>query len=70
MSIIRAGLCLLLLPLATMAKDHPTAECSWLYERIEILETAIRQGDELGTREELAKRKSEFKKKACGQYDY
>ncbi|BBR09492.1 hypothetical protein [Aeromonas caviae] len=51
MSIIRAGLCLLLLPLATMAKDHPTAECSWLYKRIEILETAIRQGDELGTRE-------------------
>lgn len=66
MSIIRAGLCLLLLPLATMAKDHPTAECSWLYKRIEILETAIRQGDELG----LAKRKKEFKAKACSQYDY
>lgn len=70
MSIIRAGFCLLLLPLATMAKDHPTAECSWLYKRIEILETAIRQGDELGTREELAKRKKEFKAKACSQYDY
>ena len=69
MSIIRAGLCLLLLPLATMAKDHPTAECSWLYKRIEILETAIRQG-KLGTREELAKRKKEFKAKACSQYDY
>ena len=53
-----------------MAKDHPTAECSWLYKRIEILETAIRQGDELGTREELAKRKKEFKEKACSQYDY
>jgi hypothetical protein len=53
-----------------MAKDHPTAECSWLYKRIEILETAIRQGDELGTREELAKRKKEFKAKACSQYDY
>lgn len=60
----------LLLPLTGTSKDHPTAECSWLYKRIEILETAIRQGDELGTKEELAKRKKEFKEKACSQYDY
>ena len=61
-----AGLCLLLLPLATMANDHPTAECSWLYKRIEILETAIRQGDELGTRESWqSERKSSGKRHAA-----
>jgi hypothetical protein len=53
-----------------MTKDHPTAECSWLFERIEILEKAIKQGDELGTREELAQRKAEFSKKSCHKYDY
>ncbi|MFM5878413.1 hypothetical protein ACET7V_02975 [Aeromonas sanarellii] len=68
MRAIWLGLCLL--PLLSTAKDYPTAECSWLFERIEILEKAIKQGDELGTREELAKRKKEFKLKACSQYDY
>ena len=53
MRAIWPGLCLLL-PLTGMTKDHPTAECSWLFERIEILEKAIKQGDELGTREEIA----------------
>ena len=60
----------LLLPLTGTSKDHPTAECNWLYQRIAALEKAIQQGDELGTREELAKRKKEFKAKACSQYDY
>ena len=60
----------LLLALARASKDHPTAECNWLYQRIAALEKAIQQGDELGTREELAKRKKEFKAKACSQYDY
>ena len=69
MRAIWPGLCLLL-PLTGMTKDHPTAECSWLFERIEILEKAIKQGDELGTREELAQRKSEFSKKSCHKYDY
>lgn len=68
MKAIWLGLCLL--PLTGMTKDHPTAECSWLYERIEILEKAIKQGDELGTREELTRRKVEFNKKSCQQYDY
>ena len=63
-------LALCLLPLSGIAKDYPTAECSWLFERIEILEKAIAQGDELGTREELARRKVEFNKKSCKQYDY
>ncbi|MBV7414666.1 Uncharacterised protein [Aeromonas encheleia] len=62
------GLCLL--PLLGMAKDQPTAECSWLFERIELLEKAIKQGDELGTREELARWQAEFNKKRCRQYDY
>ena len=70
MRAIWPGLCLLLLPLTGMTKDHPTAECSWLIERIEILEKAIKQGDELGTREELAQRKAEFSKKSCHKYDY
>ncbi|MGY3857041.1 hypothetical protein [Aeromonas intestinalis] len=68
MNKIWLGLCLL--PIITAAKDHPTAECSWLFERIEILEKAIKQGDELGTREELTRRKAEFNKKSCQQYDY
>ncbi|MEG0008302.1 MAG: hypothetical protein RR721_00770 [Aeromonas sp.] len=68
MKAIWLGLCLL--PLTGIAKDYPTAECSWLFERIEILEKAIVQGDELGTREELARRKDEFRKKSCQQYDY
>ena len=69
MRAIWPGLCLLL-PLTGMTKDHPTAECSWLYDRIAALEQAIKQGDELGTREELARWRAEFKKKACQQYDY
>ena len=60
----------LLLPLTGTSKDHPTAECNWLYQRLAALEKAIQQGDELGTREALAKRKKEFKAKACSQYDY
>ncbi|KHE15157.1 hypothetical protein OI71_10610 [Aeromonas hydrophila] len=62
------GLCLLAQP--GSSKDNPTAECSWLYDRIAALEQAIKQGDELGTREELARWRVEFKKKACQQYDY
>ena len=62
------GLCLLAQP--GCSKDNPTAECSWLYDRIAALEQAIKQGDELGTREELARWRAEFKKKACQQYDY
>ena len=62
------GLCLLAQP--GSSKDNPTAECSWLYDRIAALEQAIKQGDELGTREELARWRAEFKKKACRQYDY
>ncbi len=69
MRAIWPGLCLLL-PLTGMTKDHPTAECRWLLERIEILEKAIKQGDELGTREELAKQKVEVRNMACNQYDY
>lgn len=65
---ILLGLCLL--PLTAMAKDHPTAECSWLFERIELLEKALKQGDELGTKEELARWQVEFRKKSCQQYDY
>ncbi len=42
------GLCLLAQP--GSSKDNPTAECSWLYDRIAALEQAIKQGDELGTR--------------------
>lgn len=64
------GLGLCLLPLLGSTKDHPTAECSWLHDRIETLEKAIKQGDKLETREELARWKAEFKKKACHQYDY
>ena len=62
------GLCLLAQP--GSSKDNPTAECSWLYDRIAALEQAIKQGDELGTREKLARWRAEFKKKACQQYDY
>lgn len=68
MRAIWLGLCLL--PLLGTAKDYPTAECNWLFERIELLEKAIKQGDELNTREELARRKAEFRKKSCQQYDY
>ena len=68
MKAIWLGLCLL--PLTGMTKNYPTAECSWLSDRIELLEQAIKQGDELGTREELAQRKAEFNKKRCQQYDY
>ncbi|MFQ2384558.1 hypothetical protein [Aeromonas dhakensis] len=63
------GLCLLL-PQQSTGKDNPTAECSWLHERIEALEKAIKQGDELGTREELARWQVEFNKKECQRYDY
>ncbi|PHS86243.1 hypothetical protein AAW02_11965 [Aeromonas dhakensis] len=63
------GLCLLL-PQQSNGKDNPTAECSWLHERIEALEKAIKQGDELGTREELARWQVEFNKKECQRYDY
>ena len=62
MKAIWLGLCLL--PLLGMAKDHPTAECSWLFKRIEVLEKAIKKGDE------LARWKLEFRKKSCQQYDY
>ncbi|HDZ8926095.1 hypothetical protein [Aeromonas dhakensis] len=63
------GLCLLL-PQQSTGKDNPTAECSWLHERIEALEKAIKQGDELGTQEELARWRAEFSKKECQRYDY
>ncbi|WAG12080.1 hypothetical protein [Aeromonas dhakensis] len=63
------GFCLLL-PQQSNGKDNPTAECSWLHERIEALEKAIKQGDELGTREELARWRVEFNKKECQRYDY
>ncbi|MBL0633255.1 hypothetical protein [Aeromonas dhakensis] len=63
------GLCLLL-PQQSTGKDNPTAECSWLHERIEVLEKAIKQGDELGTQEELARWRAEFNKKECQRYDY
>ncbi|MDM5087568.1 hypothetical protein OB947_01395 [Aeromonas bestiarum] len=70
------GFCLLSQP--GSSKDNQTAECSWLYDRIAALEKAIKQGDELGTREELARWRAgalarwqaEFNKKACHQYDY
>lgn len=65
------GFCLLLLlPQQSNGKDNPTAECSWLHERIEALEKAIKQGDELGTQEELAHWRAEFNKKECQRYDY
>lgn len=38
----------LLLPLTGTSKDHPTAECNWLYQRIAALEKAIQQGDKTG----------------------
>lgn len=63
------GLCLLL-PQQSNGKDNPTAECSWLHERIKALEKAIKQGDELGTQEELARWRAEFNKKECQRYDY
>ena len=63
------GFCLLL-PQQSNGKDNPTAECSWLHERIKVLEKAIKQGDELGTREELARWRAEFNKKECQRYDY
>ncbi|MCX7133397.1 hypothetical protein [Aeromonas sp.] len=67
---LRLGLGFCLLPQPGSSKDNPTAECSWLYDRIAALEKAIKQGDELGTREELARWQAEFNKKACHQYDY
>ncbi|HDT5887608.1 hypothetical protein [Aeromonas dhakensis] len=60
----------LLLPQQSNGKDNPTAECSWLHERIKALEKAIKQGDELGTQEELARWRAEFNKKECQRYDY
>ncbi|MFM4917526.1 hypothetical protein ACEUCL_07130 [Aeromonas dhakensis] len=63
------GFCLLL-PQQSNGKDNPTAECSWLHERIKVLEKAIKQGDELGTQEELARWRAEFNKKECQLYDY
>ena len=62
------GLCLLAQP--GSSKDNPTAECSWLYDRIAALEQALTPGDELGTREELARWRAEFNKKECQRYDY
>lgn len=62
------GLCLL--PLAVSAKNNPTAECRWLYDRMAHLKQAIEKGDTLGTREELARWQGEFNKKQCGHYDY
>lgn len=47
------GLCLL--PLAVSAKNNPTAERRWLYDRMAHLKQAIEKGDTLGTREELAR---------------
>ncbi len=61
-------LSLLALPLS--AKNHPTAECRWLYDRMAALKLAIKQGDTLGTREELARWQVEFHNKQCHQYDY
>lgn len=59
MRAIWPGLCLLLLPLTGMTKDHPTAECSWLFERIEILRRPSSRGTSRGvTREELAQEES------------
>lgn len=51
-------------------RNNPTAECQWLHDRIETLEIAIKKGDTLGTREELARWRGEFRKKECHQYDY
>ncbi|MBS4704859.1 hypothetical protein [Aeromonas veronii] len=62
------GLCLL--SLTGIGKNNPTAECRWLYDRIEILEQAIKKGDKLGTEQELARWREEFRKKKCKQYDY
>ncbi|PJG58174.1 hypothetical protein [Aeromonas cavernicola] len=62
------GLCLL--PLASSSKDNPTAECRWLYDRIHILEQAIKQGDLLGTEQELSRWREAFKQKQCARYDY
>ncbi|MCX0434501.1 hypothetical protein [Aeromonas veronii] len=62
------GLCLL--PLTGIGKNNPTAECRWLYDRIEILEQAIKKGDKLGTEQELSRWREEFRKKKCQQYDY
>lgn len=69
MRIILLTLLLLLSP-PLAAKRHPTAECRWLHDRIAILEAAIKQGDTLGTQEELARWRWEYAKKACRQYDY
>ncbi|MGL6263435.1 hypothetical protein ACSZMC_05805 [Aeromonas jandaei] len=62
------GLCLL--PLAGIGKNNPTAECRWLCDRIAALEQAIKKGDKLGTQEELARWRTEFKEKQCKEYDY
>ncbi|ENY73073.1 hypothetical protein [Aeromonas diversa] len=65
-----AGWLMLMLVMPLAAKNNPTAECQWLHDRIEVLESAIEKGDVLGTREELARWKHEFRKKQCRQYDY
>lgn len=68
MKYVWLGLCLL--PIAGISKSNPTAECRWLYDRIEILEQAIKKGDTLGTEQELSRWRAEFRKKECKQYDY
>ena len=70
MSIIRAGLCLLLLPLATMARITRQPNAAGCTSASRYWKPPSGRGDELGTREELAKAKEEFKAKACSQYDY
>jgi hypothetical protein len=61
---------LLLWPMLGSAKQHPTAECRWLHDRIATLKQAIAKGDTLGTQEELARWLQEYKRKQCRQYDY
>jgi hypothetical protein len=39
-----SGRCCLLLHSRAASKDHPTAECNWLYQRIAALEKAISRG--------------------------
>ena len=68
MKYVWLGLCLL--PLAGISKNHPTAECRWLYDRIAMLEQAIKKGDKLGTQQELSRWQKAFRQKACRRYDY
>lgn len=61
---------LLLWPMLGSAKQHPTAECRWLHDRIATLKQVIAKGDTLGTQEELARWQQEYSEKQCRQYDY